>query len=138
MTNNKPALILVLAAGLSLIPSTITAGANPIIVERPTPPPVHRFFDAKNFCLQSVSALIMAADIASTHRALQVPGTRELNPLTQSQGALLSLKIAGVGAGLGIAYMLHRSGHHKAERVIPLIFGVPSGIAAAHNSGIHR
>jgi len=42
------------------------------------------------------------------------------------------------GAGLGIAYVMHRSGHYKAERVIPMIFGVPSGLAALHNSGIHR
>ncbi len=138
MTNNKRVFILVLAAGLCFIPSATTAGGNPIIVERPTKVKPHRFFDGTNFCLQSVNALIMAGDIASTHRALQVPGSRELNPLGQSQGGLLALKIAGVGAGLGIAYMMHRSGHHKAERMIPLIFGVPSGIAAAHNAGIHH
>jgi len=34
--------------------------------------------------------------------------------------------------------MMHRSGHHRAERAIPIIFGLPSGIAAAHNFGIHR
>jgi hypothetical protein len=138
MTIYKRAFILVLATGLCLIPLTTLAAGNPIMVQRPTPPPVHRFLDGQNICLHSINAIIMAADIASTHNALQAPGTRELNPLAQSQGGMIALKVAAVGAGLGIAYMLHKSGHHKAERVIPLIFGVPSGIAAAHNAGIHQ
>jgi hypothetical protein len=131
------AFILVLATALSLVPSSATAGAKPLIVE-PPPNPSHRFFDAKNLGLMSVTALSFAADVISTDRALKIPGTRELNPLAQSQAALISLKFAGAGAGLGIAYMMHRSGHHRAERAIPIIFGLPSGIAAAHNFGIHR
>jgi hypothetical protein len=107
-----------------------------MIVENPVP--VHRFLDAKNLALLGASVLCMAADVASTQKALQVPGTREMNPLAQSQGALISLKVAGVGSGLVIAYMMHRTGHHKAERVIPLLFGAPSAIAAAHNAGIHQ
>jgi hypothetical protein len=100
--------------------------------------PTHHFFDAKNLCLQSISIIALAADVASTHQALKVPGTRELNPLSRSQGTLISLKIAGAGAGIGIAYIMHRSGHYKAERMVPVIFGVPSALAATHNYGIHR
>lgn len=136
MTSNKRAFILVLGMGLCFIPSSATAGANSMVVESPVL--VHRFLDAKNISLQAFDVLIMAADVASTNRALQVPGTREMNPLSRSQGALISLKVAGVGAGIGIAYLMHQSGHHKAERMIPLIFGVPSALAAAHNAGIHR
>jgi len=136
MTPNRRAFILALAMGLGLIPTPTWGGANPMLVE-PTAP-AHHFFDAKNICLYSISIIAMAADVTSTHKALKVPGTREANPLAKSQGALISLKIAGTGAGLGIAYVMHRSGHYKAERVIPMIFGVPSGLAALHNSGIHR
>lgn len=128
--------VLVLAMGICLTPSSAMAGPNPMLVESPVP--AHRFFDAKNIGLQSINVLIMAADIASTKQALQVPGTHEMNPVSGSQGGMLALKFAGVGAGLGIAYMMHRSGHHKAERVIPLILGAPSALAAAHNAGIHR
>jgi len=135
MMSSRRAFILLLMMGFCLIPSSALAGANPMVVENP--PPVHRFLDAKNFGFQSLNALIMAADLASTQRALQVPGTREMNPLSRSQGAMIALKVAGAGAGLGIAYMMHRTGHHKAERVIPLILGVPSALAAAHNAGIH-
>jgi len=135
MMSNRRAGILVLTLGIFLIPSSAAAAANPMVVE--SPPPVHHFLDAKNLGLQSLNALIMAADLASTRRALQIPGTREMNPLSRSPGATIALKIAGAGAGLGIAYMMHRTGHHKAERVIPLILGVPSALAAAHNAGIH-
>jgi len=136
MTSKERAFIRFLALGLWLIPSSAKAGANPMIVEQPVT--VHRFLDAQNICVQSLNIIMVAADVASTHRALQVPGAREGNPLARSQGALISLKVAGVGAGWGIAYMMHRSGHHKAERWIPLIFGMPSGVAAAHNAGIHK
>jgi hypothetical protein len=99
---------------------------------------VHRFLDGQNVALHTLSSIIMAADIATTRQALQVPGTSEANPLMKSQGGMIALKMASVGAGLGIAYMMHKSGHHKAERLIPLFLCVPSGIAAAHNAGIHQ
>jgi len=136
MAFNKRAVVLVLALASYRLPSAAAAGASPMILQPPAP--VHRFFDATTLCLQSLSLIAMAADVASTRRALQIPGTRELNPLSNSQGALIGLKIAGAGAGLGIAYMMHRTGHYKAERVVPVIFALPSLLAAAHNSGIHR
>lgn len=130
------AFTLVLALGMCVTPFSSSAGADPVVMGRPVP--THRFLDGKNVAMLSISALIMAADLASTKKALTVPGTYEANPLAQSQGAQLSFKIAGVGAGLGLAYLLHRSGHHRAERFLPLIVGVPSGVAAMHNNGIHH
>ena len=136
MALTKRAFIWLLVVALNVTFALGATGVSPIQVEPSNPP--HHFFDAKNVCLQSMSILGMAADVASTHRALEVPGTRELNPLTRSQGDLIALKLVGLGAGLGIAYMMHRSGHHKVERAIPLVLGVPSALAAAHNYGIHR
>ena len=136
MGSNKYGLILILVIGFWLNMSSAVAGVNPML-EEPSAP-AHHFFDAKNLCLQSISILSMAADVASTHRALQVQGTREMNPLARSQGELIALKIIGVSAGLGVAYMMHRTGHYRAERAIPLILATPSMLAAAHNFGIHR
>jgi hypothetical protein len=137
MAYKQRAHILVMVMGLSLIPSWAKAGgADPAVIQ--APPPVHRFLDGQNVALHTLSAILMVADIATTRRALQVPGTSEANPLMKSEGALISLKVASVGAGLGIAYMLHKSGHHKAERLIPMFIGVPSAVAAAHNAGIHQ
>ena len=81
---------------------------------------------------------MMAADIITTQQALQVPGTREANPLGQSGGARYALKFAGFGAGIGISYALHRTGHYKAARIVPMIIGVPFLAAALHNASIRK
>jgi len=136
MASNRKACVLLLAMVLSWVPSLAMAGADPAVVR--TPAPVHKFLDGQNVALHAFNVIIMAADIATTRRALQVPGAVEANPLMKSQGAMISLKIASVGAGLGIAYMMHKSGHHKAERLVPMFLGIPSAVAAAHNAGIHK
>ncbi len=135
MTSHKKAFVLLFVLGLWPARASAAAGANPMMVEQPAP--AHRFLDARNIALQSINAIMLGADVVSTKRALQAPGAREANPLAQSQAALLTLKFAGVGAGWGIAYAMHKSGHHRAERLIPLIFGAPSAIASIHNNGIH-
>ncbi len=100
--------------------------------------PTHKFLDKKNTGMLALNVLFLAADVVYTERAMKVPGSRELNPLAQSQSALISLKVAGAGAGLGMAYVMHRTGHHRAERTIPMLFGLPSLLAAGHNAAIHR
>jgi hypothetical protein len=135
MATRERTVVLAMVIGfISSVPAL--RAADPAVVQ---PPPVksHRFFDKQNFAIFSLDAAIMAADFATTRRALQVPGAREANPLMRSQGGSIAMKVAGVGAGMGIAYILHKSGHHRAERLVPLIMGVPSGIAAIHNAGIH-
>jgi hypothetical protein len=132
MTNRR-AFVLVMA--MCLIPSALM-GADPAVIQSP-PSQQHRFLDARNLSILSINAMIMAADIATTRRALQVPGAHEANPLMRNQGAAIAMKAATVCGGVGIAYMLHKSGHHKAERLVPLFMGVPSAIASAHNAGIH-
>jgi hypothetical protein len=132
----KKACFLIMATGLCLIPRYATARGSPALLE--TPAPTHRFLDGKTVALQAFSIALMAADVASTTRALQAPGTREANPLLQSSAALVSFKVGAAATGLTVAYALHRTGHHRAERLIPLVFGIPSGIAAAHNFGTRR
>jgi hypothetical protein len=136
MRSNQRAVFLLLLIGFWLIPSAALSDGNPVLVERPVP--VHKFLDGPNVLMHGLSAIMMAADVATTNRALEVPGTRELNPLAQSPAARYSLKCAGFGAGLALSYAMHRSGHHKAERIIPMLFGVPSAVMAVHNAGIHQ
>ncbi len=135
MAFNRRIFALAMAMGLCLVPWSAMAGADPAVIEPPTQ--VHRFLDRQNVTLDTLHAFVLAADIATTRRALQVPGAYEANPLMKSQGVSIALKAASFGAGLGVAYMLHKSGHHKAERLVPTLFGIPSAVAAAHNAGIH-
>jgi hypothetical protein len=135
MVINLRGVVLVIVMELCLIPAALMA-ADPAVIQ-PPPTTAHHFLDARNISILSINTLIMAADIATTRRALEVPGAHEANPLMRNQGAAIAMKAATLGAGMGIAYMLHKSGHHKAERIFPLFMGVPSAIAAVHNAGIH-
>ena len=93
----------------------------------------HKFADTTNVVLQGAAFTAMVADIVTTNKALKTPGTYEINPLAQSNGARIGLKAGGMVASVGLAYLLHRTGHHKAERIVPLIFAGVSGGAAIHN-----
>lgn len=96
----------------------------------------HRFLDWKTFALQGANAAAQVADFVSTNRALQIPGTRELNPIMQSETSRVYIKAAAVavcGLSALAASKLHTSGHHKLERALPVIFAAPSALAAAHN-----
>ena len=135
MSFKKSAFILCFLLGICLVPWSAMAGGDPAVVRRPAPP--HHFLDGPNILSIGASIGLMAADVATTQRALRVPGAHEVNPLARNQSALIGLKVGSVGAGIVIAYALHKSGHHKAERVIPMLFSIPSGVAAIHNAGIH-
>jgi hypothetical protein len=125
---------LTLVLGIALCARALKA-ADPAVIQ-PPPAKAHRFFDKENLAIFSADAAIMAADFATSRRAMEAPGAREANPLMRTEASALAMKFAGVGAGVGIAYMLHKSGHHRAERIVPIILGVPSGLAAIHNAGI--
>jgi hypothetical protein len=117
--------------------NAMAGGAAPLLQ---APPVAQRpkFFTNQRIILLSVGAAMMAADLITTERALNVPGAREANPLGQSEAARFSLKFAGFGAGLGISYALNRTGHYKAAHIVPSLIGVPSFAAAIHNATIHR
>lgn len=135
----KPsAVTMLLVSSMSVISPSLVAGGASALVEAPAPAPSHKFFNRANLALFGISALIMVADVSTTRRALQTPGTRELNPLAQSPAQLDVLKFAGLGAGLGIAYMLHRQGHSKAERLVPVLVALPSAGAVVHNATLGR
>ena len=135
----KPsAVIMLLVSGMSVISPSLVAGGASGLVEAPVPAPSHKFFNRANLALFGISALIMVADVSTTRRALQTPGTRELNPLAQSPTQLDVLKFAGLGAGFGIAYMLHRQGHCKAERFVPVLVALPSAAAALRSATLGR
>jgi hypothetical protein len=99
--------------GIRLISAFACAGGGPAVIE--DPPEFHRFLDRKNVAIHTLSMTMMEADVLTSLRALQAPGTRDANPMAQSQAALITLKIGGAAAGLGIAYAMHRTGHHKAK-----------------------
>jgi hypothetical protein len=69
-------------------------------------------------------AALSAADFAVTRANLQ-NGGKELNPVTRlfsGSTAGLAVNFAGETAGMiGLSYYLHRTGHHRLERIAPML-----------------
>jgi hypothetical protein len=84
----------------------------------------HRFFDHGNKLRAGILAGLVAADGISTQGILHGAGQwREMNPLARpfvNQGApgQLAASVLGYGFSLGTSYLLHRTGHHKLEKLL--------------------
>jgi len=84
-------------------------------------PSQHRFWTLENKIDVSILTGLVAGDAITTQRGLS-EGLREINPLmrpfvTRGAGGEATGAALGLGAAVGFAYWLHRSGRYKAERV---------------------
>ena len=90
----------------------------------PEAPSQHRFWDNQNRVLFVTVAALSAADFAVTRANLQ-NGGKELNPVTRlfsGSTAGLAVNFAGETAGIiGLSYWLHKTGHHRLERIAPML-----------------
>ena len=107
----------------------------PTLAEKPLE---HRFWDRQNRTLFAMNAALAGADFATTRRNLDHNG-KELNPVT----GLLSGSTPGLAANfametggvIGVSYWLHKTGHHKLERMTSYVnlgasaFAVSYGLA---------
>lgn len=80
----------------------------------------HPFWDRQNRILFAANAAMASADFAVTRQNLGSHG-KELNPITNMFGrstpglaANFALETGGV---ISVSYMLHKTGHHKLERI---------------------
>jgi len=99
--------------------------------------PEHRFFDKANVTLLGISLLGQAADAVTTQRFLHHGGL-EANALSRpfvNQGwpGQIGLAVITNGAQIGIMYGLHKMGHHRWERVIPVAYTAASSYAGYYN-----
>ena len=82
----------------------------------------HRFLDWNNKINMGILAGLLAADGVTTQQNL-ANHARELNPMIRPlvedgwQGQLAASAL-GFGSSVGLAYMFHRTGHHKLERLV--------------------
>jgi hypothetical protein len=99
--------------------------------------PSHHFWTVETKINTGIFAGLIAADAISTQRGLS-QGYREANPImrpfvtrgTVGQAAGSAL---GFGAGLGTVYLLHKTHHHKAERIaMRLMIGVQSVVVTSN------
>ena len=104
----------------------------------------HRFFDAVNISLTAMETGALLADGYTTQRNLHDFGQlgREADPLARPfVNAGWPGQIAGgalvVSADVGLRYWLHKRGHHKAERLLPLVLTTYGLVGAIHNAREH-
>jgi len=105
--------------------TTVAVATSPAIASSlPEAPEHNKFWDNENRALFAGVALLSAADFAITRSILQ-NGGKELNPVTRlfsGSTAGLAANFTGETVGvIGLSYLFHRSGHHKLERITPMV-----------------
>jgi len=103
----------------------------------PDAPSQHPFWTVENKVNFSILAALVAADAVTTQRGLN-QGLREANPLmrpfvTHGAAGEAAGSALGFGAGVGVAYLLHRSHHYKAERITMRLLVAGEGGFVANN-----
>lgn len=129
----------------TLLPALLLALASTAlsqtIPDAPEAKTKHHFLDRTNSLLMGASAAALAADGWSS-RSMLARGIPEMNPLARpfvgSNGGSL-LYFGGSQAGVvGGMYWLHRRGHHRLEKILPIAVSGMETWCAIHNSRLHR
>ena len=103
----------------------------------PKAPSQHPFWTVENKVSFSLLAGLVAADAITTQRGLS-EGFREVNPVmrpfvTRGAAGEAAGSALGFGAGVGVAYLLHRSHHYKAERIATRLMVAGESAFVANN-----
>jgi len=105
-------------------PAPFVQPASPVLIARPSAAGEHKFWDKENKVLFAASAATSAADFVVTRSILQ-NGGREMNPTVRLFGRStlgLATNFAGETVGvIGVSYFLHRTRHHKLERIFTMV-----------------
>jgi hypothetical protein len=85
--------------------------------------PSHSFFNRSSEIRMGVIAGLIAADGITTQHILGADHGSELNPLvrplvTKGAPGQAGASVLGYAFSLGSSYLLHRTGHHKLERLM--------------------
>jgi hypothetical protein len=141
-----------LLAGVFAMASCLLAQEPPAALSPSgtTPPPTqtrahpegpnHRFWDRPNAALFAGVGAARALDYASSqHFRAQGINERLLsNRIVDNKPLFVSIEVGATFASIGVAYLFHRSGHHKLERWTSILhIGVGLG-GAARNYALKR
>ena len=113
---------------------SFTANSSAAVPDAPGQQP---FWTIENKVNVSILAGLVAADAITTQRGLN-QGFREVNPLmrpfvTRGAAGEAAGSALGFGAGVGVAYLLHRTHHYKAERIAMRLIVGGEGAFVANN-----
>ena len=100
----------------------------------------HKFWDAQNAAIHSVNFAMQTADAFSTRHVLDRHNGTERNPwarqfVTHGWGGQAAYSWGlSVGGTIVTSYFMHRTGHHRLERVLPMIgIGATAGTVFGMN-----
>jgi hypothetical protein len=95
----------------------------------------HRFWDPENAWLFAGVGAGRVLDYAST-RHFRAQGNDEwllTNSVVDNRPLFVGIELAGTAASIGVSYLFHRTGHHRAERWVSIVhIGVAVG-GSIHN-----
>jgi hypothetical protein len=95
----------------------------------------HTFWDRNNRILFAGIAVMRALDYAST-RNMQARGREEIllpDDVVNNSAGFAALEAAGAATSVGLAYLMHRTRHHKVERWISIVHIGVAGFGDARN-----
>jgi hypothetical protein len=95
----------------------------------------HRFLDKTNIALFTGVATMRALDLHSTWKLRRNGWNEYVLParLVDSKPAFTAFSVGMVAAHVGGCYLLHRTGHHRMERIASAVH-IATGAAAAANN----
>jgi hypothetical protein len=96
--------------------------AAPILSQQSPEAPSHSFFDTSNQLRMAAIGGLIAADGITTQHILTIDHGRELNPfvrplVTRGPGGQVAASLLGYTLTTGTAFLFHKMGHHKLERL---------------------
>jgi len=100
----------------------------------------HKFWDAENLGLFAGVAVTRALDFTSTQH-FRERGHNEIllsNQIVDNKPLFAGIEAAGTAASIGLAYWLHHTGHHRAERWVSLVHIGVGATGDIHNYGLSR
>ncbi len=114
-------------------PATSQATRPTATIKKPEAP--HRFWDRENDWLFAGVTGARMLDYAST-RHFRDQGNNEVllsNSVVDNKPLFVGIELAGAAVSVGVSYLCHRTGHHRAERWVSIAhIGVAVG-GSIHN-----
>jgi len=94
--------------------------AKPAAIESKRASSAHKFLDLQGKIVNGANLSLATLDAVGTCRTLAAGGVEYWLPTQRcrSAGALIA---GGVALDVGIAYLFHRTGHHKLERIMEIV-----------------
>ncbi len=116
------------------IDAPVATRATQPAAEQPWRPP-HRFWDAGNIALAGGVAASRALDYDSTGHFRKLGNQEWLltNRIVDNKPLFATIEVAGGAAAIGVAYWLHRTGHHRLERWALVLHTAVTTGGAIHN-----